>query len=104
MPRIYREMPVNSVWEGSANVICLDVRRAMEKSPEAVDAFRAEVRSSAGGNPRVCEASRLFEPPTSGLRILEVNSDGKAVGFYRRFGFDLIDGNREHPLLRLSIR
>jgi len=53
MPRIYREMPVNSVWEGSANVICLDVRRAMEKSPEAIDAFLAEVRSAGGANPRL---------------------------------------------------
>jgi putative acyl-CoA dehydrogenase len=53
MPRIYREMPVNSVWEGSANVICLDVRRAMEKSPEAIDAFLAEVKSAEGANSRL---------------------------------------------------
>jgi GNAT superfamily N-acetyltransferase len=38
-----------------------------------------------------------------GLRVLEVNSDRQAVGFYQRFGFDLVDGEREHPLLRLSI-
>jgi putative acyl-CoA dehydrogenase len=53
MPRLYREMPVNSVWEGSANVICLDVRRAMAKSPDAVDAFLAETRGAGGANPRL---------------------------------------------------
>src|SRR5581483_6493681 len=61
MPRIYREMPVNSVWEGSANVICLDVRRAMEKSPEAVDAFVAEMRSAVGGNQRLDRFTATLE-------------------------------------------
>ena len=36
MPRLYREAPLNSIWEGSGNVICLDVLRAMVKSPESV--------------------------------------------------------------------
>ena len=39
-----------------------------------------------------------------GLRALEVNSDGRAVGFYQRFGFELVHGEREYPLLRLCIR
>src|SRR4029453_6214063 len=33
MPRLYREAPVNSIWEGSGNIMCLDVLRAMEKTP-----------------------------------------------------------------------
>jgi putative acyl-CoA dehydrogenase len=43
MPRLYRETPLNSIWEGSGNVNCLDVLRAMAKSPESVEAFFAEV-------------------------------------------------------------
>jgi putative acyl-CoA dehydrogenase len=43
MPRLYREAPLNSVWEGSGNVICLDVLRAMGRSPESVELFFAEV-------------------------------------------------------------
>ena len=39
-----------------------------------------------------------------GIRVLEVNSARQAVGFYQRFGFDLVAGEWEHPLLRLSIR
>ena len=80
MPRIYREMPVNSVWEGSANVICLDVRRAMEKSPEAVDAFRAEVRSSAGGNPRLDRFAAALEAELGAARQTEEGLARRLVG------------------------
>ena len=50
MPRLYREAPVNSVWEGSANVICLDVRRVMGRSPETIDQLRAELARARGGH------------------------------------------------------
>jgi putative acyl-CoA dehydrogenase len=50
MPRLYRQAPLNSIWEGSGNVACLDVLRAMAKSPESVGAFFAEVESAAGAN------------------------------------------------------
>ncbi|MFN3714319.1 MAG: isovaleryl-CoA dehydrogenase [Alcanivoracaceae bacterium] len=50
MPRLYREAPVNAIWEGSGNVQCLDVLRAMEKTPAVVDAFFAEVDRAKGGN------------------------------------------------------
>jgi len=43
MPRLYREAPLNSIWEGSGNVICLDVLRAMGRDPETVEAFFDEV-------------------------------------------------------------
>jgi putative acyl-CoA dehydrogenase len=43
MPRLYREAPLNGIWEGSGNVICLDVLRAMHKDPAAVELFFAEV-------------------------------------------------------------
>jgi putative acyl-CoA dehydrogenase len=47
LPRLYREAPVNSVWEGSGNVICLDVLRAMIKSPDSVEAYLVEVDAAA---------------------------------------------------------
>jgi putative acyl-CoA dehydrogenase len=53
MPRIYREAPLNSIWEGSGNVICLDVLRAMAHGPEVVEAFFAEVDSAHGGDRRL---------------------------------------------------
>jgi putative acyl-CoA dehydrogenase len=43
MPRLFRESPLNGIWEGSGNVICLDVLRAMRREPATVEAFRAEL-------------------------------------------------------------
>jgi len=53
MPRLYRESPLNSIWEGSGNVICLDVLRAMAKTPASVDAFFAEVDLASGADARL---------------------------------------------------
>ncbi|KPD14003.1 acyl-CoA dehydrogenase family protein [Phaeobacter sp. 11ANDIMAR09] len=50
LPRLYREAPVNSIWEGSGNVICLDVLRALQRDAEAGPAFLREVESARGGN------------------------------------------------------
>ena len=50
MPRLFRESPVNAIWEGSGNVQCLDVLRAMQKSPAAVEAFFAEVGRARGAD------------------------------------------------------
>ena len=49
-PRLFRESPVNAIWEGSGNIQCLDVLRAMAKTPEVVDAFFAELRLAQGQN------------------------------------------------------
>ncbi|HSC90603.1 MAG TPA: acyl-CoA dehydrogenase family protein [Gaiellaceae bacterium] len=43
LPRLYRESPVNSVWEGSGNVISLDVLRAIEREPQSLEAFLSEL-------------------------------------------------------------
>jgi putative acyl-CoA dehydrogenase len=49
-PRLFRESPVNAIWEGSGNVQCLDVLRAMQKTPAVVDAFFREVAKAKGAN------------------------------------------------------
>ena len=49
-PRLFRESPVNAIWEGSGNVQCLDVLRAMKKTPEVVDAFFREVAKAQGAS------------------------------------------------------
>ena len=51
MPRLYREMPVNSIWEGSGNVMCLDVLRALDRTPGAAEVLAAEF--DVGDDPRV---------------------------------------------------
>ena len=53
MPRIYRETPLNSIWEGSGNVNALDVLRAMVRTPAAVEAFFDELAPAIGAEPRL---------------------------------------------------
>jgi putative acyl-CoA dehydrogenase len=57
LPRLYRESPLNSIWEGSGNVIALDVLRAMARSPESVEAFFAEIALAEGGDQRLDTAA-----------------------------------------------
>jgi putative acyl-CoA dehydrogenase len=52
MPRLFRQSPLNGIWEGSGNVICLDVLRAARRSPEAVEAFFAELDAASGADLR----------------------------------------------------
>jgi putative acyl-CoA dehydrogenase len=53
MPLLYRDAPLNSIWEGSGNVAALDVLRAMVKEPGGLPAFMAECELAAGGDSRL---------------------------------------------------
>jgi putative acyl-CoA dehydrogenase len=50
LPRLYRDIPVNSVWEGSGNVQCLDVLRSMRKEPRSLEAVFNELDAAKGAN------------------------------------------------------
>jgi len=50
MPRLYRDVPVNSIWEGSGNVQCLDVLRSLRKEPESIEVLLKEIKSASGAN------------------------------------------------------
>jgi len=79
LPRLFRESPLNSIWEGSGNVNALDVLRALEREPEAVAAFVAEVELAAGAD-RLLDAALAelkddlvdtAEPETRARRLVE---------------------------------
>ena len=53
LPRLYREAPLNSIWEGSGNVNALDVLRALTREPDTASAFFAEVEAAAGADRRL---------------------------------------------------
>jgi putative acyl-CoA dehydrogenase len=53
MPRIYRELPVNSIWEGAGNIMCLDVLRAIERTPGAVELLLGELADAASTEKRL---------------------------------------------------
>ncbi len=60
LPRLYREAPVNSVWEGSGTVNALDVLRILRKQPQIVDAWQSEM-APAAADPRIAKAVAALE-------------------------------------------
>ncbi len=65
LPRLYREAPLNGIWEGSGNVMCLDVRRILRLRPETADLFLKEVEPLAGNEPTFDEAVGLLKDSLS---------------------------------------
>jgi putative acyl-CoA dehydrogenase len=63
LPRLYREAPLNSIWEGSGNVTALDVLRALDRAPAAADALTSELEQAAG-------ASRTLDQAAAAVRHL----------------------------------
>ncbi|MFB8414762.1 acyl-CoA dehydrogenase family protein [Streptomyces albidoflavus] len=61
MPRLYREAPLNGIWEGSGNVNALDMLRALAREPESLEAFRAEVEAASGADRRLDTAWRELQ-------------------------------------------
>ncbi|HEY0918443.1 acyl-CoA dehydrogenase family protein [Devosia sp.] len=50
LPWLYREAPLNAIWEGSGNIVCLDVLRTLERVPDALEALRAELELGRGAS------------------------------------------------------
>ncbi|ANK82234.1 MAG: DNA alkylation response protein [Rhizobiales bacterium NRL2] len=53
MPRLFKEAPLNGIWEGSGNVICLDVLRAMQREPHALELFLKSLNDARGQDARL---------------------------------------------------
>jgi putative acyl-CoA dehydrogenase len=92
MPRLYREAPVNSIWEGSGNVVALDCLRAIRREPESLEAFLAELDDDlrpAVGDPDEEDARRLVERLALALQGTLLRRHGDAAvaeAFFAREG------------------
>jgi putative acyl-CoA dehydrogenase len=71
LPLLYRDAPLNSIWEGSGNVAALDVLRAMVKEPEGLPAFLAECELADGGDARLDDHLHRVREQTMTLPTLE---------------------------------
>ncbi len=71
MPRLYREAPINSIWEGSGNVMCLDVLRAMGREPAAIPALFAELDAAKGTDSRLDAAIEELRRDLEALADIE---------------------------------
>jgi putative acyl-CoA dehydrogenase len=74
MPRIYREAPLSSIWEGSGNVMALDVLRALMRTPAALEAFFDEVESASGADARLDRFVRSVRDQFTEGETLEVRA------------------------------
>ncbi|QNS05395.1 acyl-CoA dehydrogenase family protein [Streptomyces xanthii] len=61
MPRLYRDAPLNGIWEGSGNVNALDMLRALAREPASLDAFRTEIEAASGADARLDTAWRELQ-------------------------------------------
>jgi putative acyl-CoA dehydrogenase len=74
MPLLFRESPLNSIWEGSGNVNALDVLRAISREPEALDAWLVEVGNARGEDPRLDRAIESVLESLADSSSLEVGA------------------------------
>ena len=74
MPRLFRESPLASIWEGSGNVQCLDVLRAMARNPASVDAYFAEVDEAADAEPRLDSYAASVRDELTDLEQIEARA------------------------------
>lgn len=58
LPRLYREAPLNGIWEGSGNVVCLDVLRAVRRDPRCLDALLGEIEPAIESEPSLARRAR----------------------------------------------
>jgi putative acyl-CoA dehydrogenase len=76
LARLYREAPLNSIWEGSGNVNALDVVRAVTREPASVAAFAAELELARGADRQLDSA---ITRAISALRTTSANADPSAT-------------------------
>ena len=74
MPRLLRDSPLNGIWEGSGNVIALDVLRALAKEPQTLEAFFDELDESAGAEPRLDTYVGELRDEFADLEAIEVRA------------------------------
>jgi alkylation response protein AidB-like acyl-CoA dehydrogenase len=75
MERLYREAPLNGVWEGTGNVICLDALRSMQREPETRAAFLAEVAKARGANAQLDGFAEIWQNAWLILQALNQSRD-----------------------------
>jgi putative acyl-CoA dehydrogenase len=76
LPRLFRESPLNAIWEGSGNVIALDVLRTLAREPQALGIFMAELNLARGGTPLLDQA---IDDLAAAVRTLPQEADARRI-------------------------
>jgi len=99
LPRMYREAPLNSIWEGSGNVISLDVLRAMQREPAAMDALCAELAFSRGADSRLDRGVEALVASMRGARLSESDARRVAGGIATALAASLLVRSAPAPIV-----
>ncbi|MFB9962613.1 isovaleryl-CoA dehydrogenase [Sinosporangium siamense] len=78
MPRLFRESPLNGIWEGSGNVSALDLLRAVTREADSVEALHDEIALAAGADRRLDEAAERLRKTLSDPEEAEFRARGIA--------------------------
>lgn len=74
LPRLYRQAPLNSIWEGSGNIQCLDVLRALTREPACLEALRAEFAAAGRLSPAVAAQAETLLAAFAGRQVDEASA------------------------------
>jgi putative acyl-CoA dehydrogenase len=74
LPRLYRQAPLNSIWEGSGNIQCLDVLRALQREPDCRDAFFAEIEPARRADVRLGSVVAALHRDLAGDAVAEAGA------------------------------
>jgi putative acyl-CoA dehydrogenase len=74
LPRLFRQSPLNGVWEGSGNVICLDVLRALAREPDVLDAYWDEIGLAGGGDVRLDDSVSVLRKELEDTDFIETRA------------------------------
>lgn len=80
MPRVYREVPVNAIWEGAGNVLALDLLRVLRHEPESLEMVMEELGAAAGDDPHLKAAHLRVEKILHDPRMLDVRARALVEG------------------------
>ena len=86
LPRLYRQAPLNSIWEGSGNIQCLDVLRALAKEPGTGVTLWTQLQVAGGGHADHAAATAALRAPLHGEVVVD---EGAARGFVERLALAL---------------
>jgi putative acyl-CoA dehydrogenase len=97
LARIAREMPVNSIWEGSGNIMCLDLLRAFAKAPSTREVVLAELESARGLHPAFDGAFERFAAVLSASELAEARARHVAQQFVMLMQASILLRGAAHP-------
>jgi putative acyl-CoA dehydrogenase len=112
MARLYREAPLNGIWEGAGNVVCLDVLRSIQKFPATVPALLDELRSAKFADPRYDafladlekDIADILRSEGSARRFVERIALALSASLQIRYGPTMSPMRLSHPVCRALVR